>query len=153
MARIDILHLNIKYQEKFALYSSKLSDVIDSVREIKLFDLYKKETDEVDSKTEDLVLINVKRIFWGFTSGQFGVSLQHIIIGILLGFLGCQVQQKVVTLGQAIFIYRISDNLFMLLMIFGVFIFLLRIPMRLGKELKEYCLENVKIMMLKKLTV
>ncbi|GHT05447.1 ABC transporter [Endomicrobiia bacterium] len=101
-----------KYQEKFALYSSKLSDVIDSVREIKLFDLYKKETDEIDSKVEDLVLINVKRIFWGFTSGQFGVSLQHIIIGILLGFLGCQVQQKVITLGQAIFIYSISDNLF-----------------------------------------
>jgi ABC-type multidrug transport system fused ATPase/permease subunit len=34
-----------KYQEKVALYSSKLSNVIDSVKEIKLFDLYKKETD------------------------------------------------------------------------------------------------------------
>lgn len=40
------------------------------------------------------------------------MSLQHIIIGILLGFLGYQVQQKVITLGQAIFIYSISDNLF-----------------------------------------
>ncbi|OEG70157.1 hypothetical protein ATZ36_01400 [Candidatus Endomicrobiellum trichonymphae] len=38
--------------------------------------------------------------------------LQHIIIGILLGFLGCQVKQKVITLGQAIFIYSISNNLF-----------------------------------------
>jgi ABC-type multidrug transport system fused ATPase/permease subunit len=64
-----------KYRKKFALYSSKLSDVIDSVKEIKLFDLYKKETGEIDSKTKDLVLINIKRIFWGFTSGQFGVAL------------------------------------------------------------------------------
>jgi ABC-type bacteriocin/lantibiotic exporter with double-glycine peptidase domain len=101
-----------KYQERFALYSSKLSDVIDSVKEIKLFDLYKKETDEIDSKVKDLVLISVRRIFWGFTSGQFSVMLQHIIIGILLGFLGCQVKQKAITLGQAVFIYSISNNLF-----------------------------------------
>ena len=129
MARIDILHLNIKYQEKFALYSSKLSDVIDSVREIKLFDVYKKETDKIDSEAKDLVLVNIRKIFWGFTSGQFSVTLQHIIIGILLGFLGYQVQQKVITLRQAIFVYSISDNLFHVINDFlGSLFFLLRIP-------------------------
>jgi ABC-type bacteriocin/lantibiotic exporter with double-glycine peptidase domain len=92
------------------LYSSKLSDVIYSVKEVKLFDLCKKVTGEIDSKAKDLVLINIKRIFWGFTSGQFSVALQHIFIVILLGFLGCQVQQKIIILGQAIFIYSISDN-------------------------------------------
>jgi hypothetical protein len=64
---------------------------------------------------------------WGFTSRQFSIALQHIIIGILLGLLGYQVQQKVITISQANFIYNISDSLFLLSMIFGVYIFLQRI--------------------------
>ncbi|GHT70555.1 hypothetical protein AGMMS49950_05740 [Endomicrobiia bacterium] len=101
-----------QYQEKFALYSSKLSDTIDSIREIKLFDIYKKETDKIDSEVKDLVEINTRMAFWGYTSGQFSVALQHIVIGILLGFLGYQLQQKIITLGQAVFICSISTHLF-----------------------------------------
>ncbi|MDR3275280.1 MAG: ABC transporter ATP-binding protein/permease [Endomicrobium sp.] len=101
-----------KYQEMFALYSSKLSDLIDSVKEIKLFDIYQKEIEKIDSNTESLILVNIKNSFWGFTSGQFSVALQHVIIGILLGLLGYQIQQKAITLGQAIFIYGISNSLF-----------------------------------------
>jgi ABC-type bacteriocin/lantibiotic exporter with double-glycine peptidase domain len=112
-----------KYQEKFALYSSRLSDIVDSIKEIKLFDIYKKETDKIDSEAKDLVFVNVRRVFWGFTSGQFSVALQHIIIGILLGFLGYQVQQKVITLGQAIFICNISTNLFNVINDFWVLYF------------------------------
>jgi ABC-type bacteriocin/lantibiotic exporter with double-glycine peptidase domain len=104
-----------KYQEIFALYSSKLSDAIDSVKEIKLFNMYQKEITEIDSSAENLIWINTKKIFWGFTSGQFSIALQHIIIGILLGLLGYQVQQRVITIGQAIFIYNISDNLFIVI--------------------------------------
>ncbi|WP_374134554.1 hypothetical protein, partial [Candidatus Endomicrobiellum pyrsonymphae] len=52
-----------KYQEKFALYSSRLSDIVDSIKEIKLFDIYKKETDKIDSEAKDLVLVNVRRVF------------------------------------------------------------------------------------------
>ena len=101
-----------KHQEKFAMYSSRLSDAVDSIKEIKLFDIYNKETDKIDSEAKDLVLINVRRAFWGFTSGQFSTALQHIITGILLGFLGYQVQQKIITLGQAIFVCNISTSLF-----------------------------------------
>jgi ATP-binding cassette subfamily B protein len=101
-----------KYQETFALYSSNLSDIIDSTKEIKLFNMYQKEITEINSSAENLIWVSTKHTFWGYTSGQFSVALQHIIIGTLLGLLGYQVQQKVITVGQAIFIYNISDNLF-----------------------------------------
>jgi ABC-type bacteriocin/lantibiotic exporter with double-glycine peptidase domain len=115
-----------RYQENFALYSSKLSDLVDSLKEIKLFDIYQKETDKFNLTAQNLILINIKKLFWGFTSGQFSVALQHVVLGILLGFLGYQTQQKVVTLGQAIFIYNISDNLFHVISDFWSFYFFTR---------------------------
>jgi subfamily B ATP-binding cassette protein MsbA len=115
-----------KYQEHFALYSSKLSDLVDSVKEIKLFDIYQKETDKINLTVQNLILINIKKFFWGFTSGQFSVALQHVVLGILLGFLGHQIQQKVVSLGQAVFIYCISDNLFHVISDFWSFYFFTR---------------------------
>ncbi|GHT36505.1 hypothetical protein AGMMS49593_01510 [Endomicrobiia bacterium] len=147
-----------QYQEKFALYSSKLSDTIDSIREIKLFDIYKKETDKIDSEVKDLVEINTRMAFWGYTSGQFSVALQHIVIGVLFGFLGYQVQQKIITLGQAVFICSISTHLFSVVGDFWSLYFSTKTLMFLGKELKEYCLESLKrkilkIIALKKLTV
>jgi hypothetical protein len=54
-----------KYQEKFALYSSKLSYVPDPVKEIKLFALYKKETDEIDLKVKDFNFDKYKKNFLG----------------------------------------------------------------------------------------
>ncbi|MDR3071787.1 MAG: ABC transporter ATP-binding protein/permease [Endomicrobium sp.] len=105
-------HFTSKYQEILATYCSNLSDTIDSVKEIKLFDMYQKEITKLDSNAENLIFINIKRLFWGFASGQFSIALQHIVIGILLGLLGYQVQQNTITLGQAIFIYNISDSLF-----------------------------------------
>ncbi|MDR2616835.1 MAG: ABC transporter ATP-binding protein/permease [Endomicrobium sp.] len=159
-----------KYQETLALYSSNLSDIIDSVKEIKLFNMYQKEITEINSSAENLIWINTKQMFWGFTSGQFSIALQHIIIGILLGLLGYQVQQKVITIGQAVFIYNISDNLFYVISSFWSLYFFTknsnvpwervkRILLRQGEDKSfkdnypDYKIEKVKSIILKDVSV
>ncbi|MDR2395206.1 MAG: hypothetical protein LBD57_01100 [Endomicrobium sp.] len=133
-------YFTYKYQEAYALYSSKLSDTIDSTKEIKLFNIYQKEIDKFDSATENLISMNTNALFWGYTSGQFSVALQYVIIGILLGFLGYQVQEKVISLGQAIFICGISNNLFYVISDFWQFYFLTKNSKVPWKRIKKILL-------------
>lgn len=111
-----------KNQETHALYSSALIDSLDGVREVKLANSYRQELETIAVKLKLMVAAGLRQTFWNLGAGQTTVLIQQVVIGTMLILIGLQVQRGAISLGQAVFIYSIADNLFYVIMGFwGLF--------------------------------
>lgn len=107
-----VKNATFEFQKNSANYNSIFIQSIDGLRDIKLFSLEKIEEEKIKKSSEKYFISTIRRNKWGFLSGQFSVLIQYIFLGIMLFFLGIEIKKNHITLGQAIFLFTLSDTVF-----------------------------------------